>query len=298
MAPTINTLLANAYDQPLIEATGPQSNPGELINWPMLKLVYRTDKDKIAALLPPGIAPGDDPFVNITIYNVPIQDAPEYGVVINVNADYEGTPGEYTLSIGINQEMVVYPSQERWGQPKSYADTHYWRMQDVVEARVTHLGHTYIEFKGKVVGAQAPVADADQNEWWIKCLRGVRFRAGCLRLSAPRPSTSTAATERPSSRRSKGSSRCAKAPGIRLRATSRCTSRSRPTSGRRIFSTAASASPENSTPTPSGLTPTALADHAGQPRTAVPGRPDPSPQPPNAQSRIRIREHPNAVHPK
>lgn len=178
MAPTINTLLAKAYQEPLIEATGPQSNPGELINWPMLKLVYRTDKDKIAALLPPGIAPGDDPFVNITIYNVPIQDAPEYGVVINVNADFEGTPGEYTLSIGINQEMVVYPSQERWGQPKSYADTQYWRMQDVVEARVTHLGHTFIEFKGKVVGAQAPVADADQNEWWIKCLRGVDFEKG------------------------------------------------------------------------------------------------------------------------
>ena len=59
MAPaTITTLLANAYDNPIIEATGPQSNPGELINWPMLKLVYRTDKDGVAALLPPGIEPG------------------------------------------------------------------------------------------------------------------------------------------------------------------------------------------------------------------------------------------------
>ena len=61
MAPaTINTLLANAYDNPIIEAPGPQSNPGELINWPMLKLVYRTDKDCIASLLPPGIEPGDE----------------------------------------------------------------------------------------------------------------------------------------------------------------------------------------------------------------------------------------------
>jgi acetoacetate decarboxylase len=179
MAPaTINTLLANAYDNPIIQATGPQSNPGELINWPMLKLVYRTDKDCIAALLPPGIEPGDDPNVNITIYNVPIQAAPEYGVVINVNADYGGITGEYTLGIGINQETVIYISQERWGQPKFLADTHYWRMLDNVEARVTHLGHTFVEFKGKIVGAQAPVEECEQNEWWIKCLRDVDFTPG------------------------------------------------------------------------------------------------------------------------
>jgi len=175
---TINTLLAKAYDNPIIEATGPQSNPGELINWPMLKLVYRTDKDCVAALLPPGIEPGDEPNVNITIYNVPIQAAPEYGVVINVNADYGGITGEYTLGIGINQETVIYISQERWGQPKFLADTHYWRMLDNVEARVTHLGHTFIEFKGKIIGAQAPVEECEQNEWWIKCLRDVDFTPG------------------------------------------------------------------------------------------------------------------------
>jgi len=178
---TINTLLARAYDNPILpaeETAGPQSNPGELINWPMLKVVYRTDKDRIASLLPPGIEPGEDPHVNVTIYNVPILDAPEYGVVINVNADYDGTPGEYTLGIGINQEHVIYPSQERWGQPKFFADTHYWRMMDAVEARVIHAGHTFIEFKGRVVGAQEPVEDADQNEWWIKSMRDVDFTPG------------------------------------------------------------------------------------------------------------------------
>ena len=45
---TCNRLLAASYDQPLIEATGPQQNPGELSNWPMLKVAYRTDKDRIA----------------------------------------------------------------------------------------------------------------------------------------------------------------------------------------------------------------------------------------------------------
>ena len=36
----------------------PTITPGEIANWPLLKLVYRTDPDKIADLLPPGIEPG------------------------------------------------------------------------------------------------------------------------------------------------------------------------------------------------------------------------------------------------
>ena len=38
--------------------TAPQISPGEIANWPLLKIVYRTDLDKIADLLPPGIDPG------------------------------------------------------------------------------------------------------------------------------------------------------------------------------------------------------------------------------------------------
>ena len=42
----------------MTQPSAPQGNPGDIINWPMLKIVYRTDKDKLEALLPPGIEPG------------------------------------------------------------------------------------------------------------------------------------------------------------------------------------------------------------------------------------------------
>ena len=122
---TQNRLLAEAYDNPLIEADGPQQNPGELANWPMLKVAYRTDKDRIAALLPPGLEPDDSSLVLLTFYNLPIQNAPEYGIAINVAANRKGVAGEYTLGIGINQETVIFPSKERWGQPKFHAETAY-----------------------------------------------------------------------------------------------------------------------------------------------------------------------------
>ena len=157
---------------------GPQINPADIINWPILKIVYRTDKDKVAALLPPGIDPGDEPNVHLNVYCVPVPDEPEYGVLYGVDADYKGQAGMYALGYAIDQEAAVFISQERWGQPKYPARIHYFRMMDHVEGRVVHQGHSFIEFRGDVVGTQAPPADADQNEWWIKCVRDVDLTPG------------------------------------------------------------------------------------------------------------------------
>ena len=54
----------------------PQINAGDIINWPILKITYKTDADKIAALLPPGIEPGKEPHVHANFYCVPVPDEP------------------------------------------------------------------------------------------------------------------------------------------------------------------------------------------------------------------------------
>lgn len=154
-------------------ASGPKGNPGDILNWPMLKLKYATDPKCIAALLPPGITPGKNPHVNITIYNFPVSNEPEYGVVVNVEADYNGTAGDYTLAIGINQENAVFNSQERWGQPKFVADTKYFRLVNHIEAKVSHQGYTFLEFSGDVSGVVPNPPEFVQNEWWIKSVRAV-----------------------------------------------------------------------------------------------------------------------------
>ena len=37
--------------------SGPQINAGDITDWPILKIDYLTDKDKVAALSPPAISP-------------------------------------------------------------------------------------------------------------------------------------------------------------------------------------------------------------------------------------------------
>lgn len=151
--------------------SSPQGNTGDIVNWPMLKIVYRTDKDKIAALLPPGIEPGANPNVNVTIYNFPVPNEPEYGIVMTIDADYNGISGEYTLGYGIDQESAIFTSQQMNGQPKFPCDTTYYRMGNEVTALCAHHGYTFVEFKGTSSGVHEPKDDWEQHEWWIKVSR-------------------------------------------------------------------------------------------------------------------------------
>lgn len=156
--------------------TAPMGKPGDIINWPMLKISYETDPECIAKLLPPGVEPGKNPTVKIIIYNFPVLGEPEYGVVVNVAADVDGVEGEYTLGIGIDQEAAISGSKERWGQPKFFAETKYYRLFDEVKASVTHQGYTFLEFSGKVKGPveiTEDLQDFEVNEWWVKYSRAV-----------------------------------------------------------------------------------------------------------------------------
>ena len=89
------------------DSTGPSIPPGEIANWPLLKIVYRTDPDKIADLLPPGITPSREPNVHVNIYNVPVKGEPEYGVATKVDAVYDGMEGYYGIGLGIDQELSL-----------------------------------------------------------------------------------------------------------------------------------------------------------------------------------------------
>jgi acetoacetate decarboxylase len=152
---------------------GPQIDGGEISNWPILKIDYRTDKARIASLLPPGIDPGREPNVHLSIYQVAVPDVPEYGIFITVDADYRGVQGVYTLGYGIDQESAIFISRDMNGQPKFPCQTDYYRFGNAVTARCTHQGYSFVEFEGKVAETLPIPANHEENEWWIKVSRAV-----------------------------------------------------------------------------------------------------------------------------
>ena len=153
--------------------SAPQTNPGDIVNWPILKIKYRTDSDKIAALLPPGIETNEESKVYLNIYNYPVPDEPEMGVLIAVDANYRGTKGFYTIGLGIDQEAAIAISRDMNGQPKYPSEITYYRMGDKITARCTHQGYTYVEFEGTVTGVAADFPQYEENEWWVKVSRAV-----------------------------------------------------------------------------------------------------------------------------
>ncbi len=152
---------------------GPKINPGDIILWPMLKLDYDTNPKNIRALLPPGIETSDTAQVHLTTYCFPVPDVPEYGVLINVDADYQGEKGFFTIGYGIDQESAVFISRDRNGQPKYPCEIDYYRMLDHVHARCTHQGYTFLEFDGKATDPIDHPPEHTETEWWIKVSPGV-----------------------------------------------------------------------------------------------------------------------------
>jgi len=156
-------------------AVGPSQLPGDIANWPMLRVIYRTDPSRIADLLPPGITVGSQPTVHVHVYQFPVQAEPEYGVVIKVRAAYEGVDGYFNLGTGIDQEQAVSISHELNGQPKFLCSIDFYRLGAHIVARATHQGYTFVELSGEIgedVTADVP-ADFEEHEWWLKYSRAV-----------------------------------------------------------------------------------------------------------------------------
>ena len=155
------------------QTSAPKINPGDIAGWPILKIDYPTDPAKLRALLPPGIDPGAEPIVHLSVYCVPVPDEPEYGVLLTVDADYRGTKGHYALGYGIDQESAVFISRDMNGQPKYPCEIDYYRMGERVHARCTHQGYTFALFEGRTAGVQPTPAPHTEHEWWVKVSRAV-----------------------------------------------------------------------------------------------------------------------------
>lgn len=152
----------------------PMTRPGEIAGRPKLVLRYRTDPDRIADLLPPGLSPWGEPVVQIGIYCVPVHGEPEYGVSTKVPATFDGVDGFYNLGIGIDQESAIFISREMNGQPKFPCSIRFFRLGDRVEASCTHQGHTFLSYAGEVSATPEPSGEPfREDEWWIKVSRAV-----------------------------------------------------------------------------------------------------------------------------
>ena len=144
---------------------------------PSLEVVYRTDPEVLAAVLPPPLEPPDEPRVHARVTEIKLdlggythQERVGY---FAVDARYRGELGEYPMLMPIDLEPAVAISREKFGEPKKLADIDFARDGDHVEARVTRSGVSFIEIVGDVVETLPTPDPYPAVQWWFKFLPAV-----------------------------------------------------------------------------------------------------------------------------
>ncbi len=144
---------------------------------PSLEVVYLTNPDSIAALLPPPLSAPPAPRVHVRCTDIHL----EFGEHVHkekvgyfaVDAEYNGELGEYPLLMPIDLESAISISRERFGEPKKLAQIEMGRDGDHVFASVTRNGVTFIEIVGDVA-EELPVPEPySARQWWFKFLPSV-----------------------------------------------------------------------------------------------------------------------------
>jgi acetoacetate decarboxylase len=135
-----------------------------------LTVIYQTDPDLIAAVLPPPLEPIDD-TVRIRIATVTMPVGPPFGAGwFGVRCRHEGTDGEYPLFMPMTTEQATVGGRETFGEPKKIAEVRLDRAGATVHAAVTRMGFPVIEITGGVTETLAPPPEKNKTDFYFKFL--------------------------------------------------------------------------------------------------------------------------------
>ncbi|WP_035058870.1 acetoacetate decarboxylase [Andreprevotia chitinilytica] len=118
----IESVRKNAFAMPL---TSPAYPPGpyRFVNREFFIITYRTDRDRLRAVVPEPLQVPDDPLVSYEFIRMPdstgFGDYTESGQVIPVT--FGGKPGTYTLAMYLDDHPPLAGGRELWGFPKKLA---------------------------------------------------------------------------------------------------------------------------------------------------------------------------------
>jgi acetoacetate decarboxylase len=150
---------------------------------PNLEVVYLTDPDALAEVVPAPLTAGPEPRVHVRITDIDLTFGEhrykELVAFFAVDAVLDGEPGEYPLLIPIDLEHAVSISRERFGEPKKLCDIALTRADDGrIHGSVARHGVTFIEINGRVTGDLPVPAPYPARQFWFKCspaVEGIGF---------------------------------------------------------------------------------------------------------------------------
>ena len=113
-----------AWAMPLTSPAYPRG-PYRFINREFLVISYRTDPERLEAVVPAPLKPAGDGVVKMEFIRMPdsagFGDYMEAGQVIPVT--FNGKPGTYSHNMFLNDDAPIEGGREIWGFPKKFANS-------------------------------------------------------------------------------------------------------------------------------------------------------------------------------
>ena len=137
-----------------------------------LTIIYETDPEIIADVLPPPLEPPVEPLVRVVMSTVAINGNPSFGSGnFTVKARHEGVDGEFCLFMPMSEEHVVVGGRETFGEPKKMAQVSATRAGDEIVGAISRRGFDLFQFRGRVV-ERLPLPPPNIDlEFYFKYLR-------------------------------------------------------------------------------------------------------------------------------
>jgi acetoacetate decarboxylase len=137
-----------------------------------LDIVYETDPEIIASILPPPLRPAAEPLVRLQIMGVTMGEGELFASGnFTVRATHDGTEGAYCVFMPQPSEPIVVGGRETFGEPKKIADISLQRDGDRVRAEISRYGLSLFLVEG-TVGEPLPTPPPGvELEYYFKYLR-------------------------------------------------------------------------------------------------------------------------------
>jgi acetoacetate decarboxylase len=148
-----------------------------------IRVVYETDPALAAAVLPEPFKPAERPEVCVTFSHVAMKISPQFtfeigSAIFGVRAYCQGAQGVYLITMPMTAEQAVVSGRETFGEPKKIAAIDFARDGDVVAAKVSRMGISYLEANGRIGKSLGPRAFTE-HAFCIKafpsCRKGQSF---------------------------------------------------------------------------------------------------------------------------
>ena len=133
-------------------------------------VVFRTDPDVIAAVLPRPLEPATPTArLRIAVVDMGTGLATFGAGWFGVRARHGDVEGEYALFMPMSTEQATTGGRETFGEPKKIAQLDLSIDGDAVTARVARMGSTIAEVTG-TLGAERPGYEIDKLDFYFKLL--------------------------------------------------------------------------------------------------------------------------------